>query len=163
MAEDSFDRLYREGTQLLHQGQPAKALPLLEKAHRLVPDHVDAGINLSGAYILTKRFKRAVAMLESMREFAADNPMVWTNLGAAYLGNPILARDEDQRKAIKAFKRALEINPIAPNVAYNIGLIYRDRVEYDDAKYWFERALKANPDDQHARQILEKLRGNDED
>lgn len=163
MVDDSFDRLYREGSQLLQQGQPAEALPLLEKAHKLVPNHVDAGINLGAAYILTKRFKRAVEVLEPMREFAADNPMFWTNLGAAYLGNPVLARDEDQQKAIKAFQYALDINPIAPNVAYNIGLIYRDRKEYDDAKYWFDRALKVDPDDQHARQILEKLRGLDKD
>lgn len=159
MVDDSFDRLYREGSQLLHQGQPAKALPLLEKAHKLAPEHIDAGINLAGVYILTKRFNRAIAILEPLRELAADNPMVWTNLGAAYLGNPVLARDEDQRKAIMAFKRALEINSLAPNVAYNIGLIYRDRDEYSEAKYWFEQALKANPDDQHARQILEKLGG----
>lgn len=158
MADDSFDRLYREGTQLLHEGRLAEALPLLEQAHKLDPDHVDAGLNLGGACILTQRFKRAVDVLEPMREIAAGNPVFWTNLGAAYLGNPVLASDEKQQKAIKTFKRALDINPKAPNVAYNIGLIYRDRKEYENARFWFERALVANPDDRHARQILEKLR-----
>jgi tetratricopeptide (TPR) repeat protein len=157
MVDDPFDNLYWEGTELLHRGQPDEALPLLERAHELEPDHVDAGLNLGGAYILTKRFKRAIDVLEPMREIAAGNPVFWTNLGAAYLGNPILARDEEQQKAIRAFKHALDINPNAPNVAYNLGLIYRDRKEYEAARYWFERALEANPADRHARQILEKL------
>lgn len=161
MPDDSFDRYYREGTQLLHEDKPAEALPLLEQAHKLDPDHIDTAINLAGAFILTQKFSRAVDVLEPLREIAADNPVLWTNLGAAYLGNPVLARDEEQEKAIEAFKHALEIDPKAPNVAYNIGLIYRDRKEFVDAIHWFERALKANPDDQHARQILKKLKGLD--
>lgn len=162
MADDSFDRLYREGTQLLHKDKPAEALPLLERAHKLDPGHVDAAINLAGAYILTKKFSRAVGVLEPLREIAADTPAFWTNLGAACLGNPILAQDEEQQKAIEAFKHAYELDPIAPNVAYNIGLIYRDRKEYVDAIHWFQQALKTNPDDQHARQLLNKLKGLDE-
>jgi len=71
--------------------------------------------------------------------------MVWTNLGAAYLGNPILAKDEDQQRAIAAFKQALKLNPTAPNVAYNLGLIHRDRQEKDEALYWFRQAVKTNP------------------
>lgn len=121
------------------------------------PDHFDAALNLSGAYILTKKFKQAVKILSS-HEQAPPNAMVWTNLGAAYLGNPILARDEEQLQAIAAFKQALAIDPIAPNVAYNIGLIYRDRREYALAISWFQRAVQANPNDQDARNLIEKLR-----
>lgn len=158
MDDKAFDPAYREGTLLLHQGKPGKALPLLEEAYRINPDNVDAALNLSGAYILTKKFKRAIEVLESICDVAGDNAMVWTNLGAAYLGNPILADKEDQLKAIAAFERALEINPVAPNVAYNIGLIYRDRKEFGAAKYWFGQAIKSNPNDRDAQRILEKLR-----
>ena len=97
-------------------------------------------------------------LLEQLRDQAPNNVMVWTNLGAAYLGNPILSRDDEQLQAIAAFKQALQIDPIAPNVAYNIGLIYRDRREYDLAINWFERALQANPNDQDAKNLIKKLR-----
>lgn len=156
--ELKFEALFRRGSELLHRGKAQEAVPILQKAHALKQGHFDTMLNLSGAYILTKKFKQAVTLLEQLREQEPNNVMVWTNLGAAYLGNPILSRDEEQLQAIAAFKQALQIDPIAPNVAYNIGLIYRDRREYDLAISWFERALQANPKDQDARNLMEKLR-----
>ncbi len=97
-------------------------------------------------------------MLEPLREFESDHVMLWTNLGAAYLGNPILALKEEQTKAIAAFERAIELNPIAPNVAYNLGLIYRDRRDFNEAIKWFERAVQANPNDKDAKMLIERLR-----
>ena len=160
-ADSKFKALFRRGTELLHQGKVQEAAALLEEAHSLKPEHFDASLNLSGAYILTKKFKQAVSLLEALREQTPDNAMVWTNLGAAYLGNPVLARDEDQLRAIAAFEQALLLNPIAPNVAYNIGLIYRDRRENEMAVAWFQRALQANPNDHDARNFIAKLRETD--
>lgn len=157
MEEADFDVNFIQGTRLLHSGRAAEALPLLEQAVLLKPGHTDATINLSGAYILAGRFKKALALLEPLSEREPDNAMVWTNLGAAYLGNPVLARDEEQRQAIAAFERALEIRPAAPSVAYNIGLIYRDRKETKKAISWFRHAIRDNPQDQHARSMLDKL------
>ena len=153
-----FTALLRRGTELLHRGKVNEAVTVLEKAHTLVPDDFDVALNLSGAYILTKKFKKAAALLETLRDQEPENAMVWTNLGAAYLGNPILARDEEQLQAIAAFEQALTINPVAPNVAYNIGLIYRDRRDVDMAIAWFERAVKTNPKDEDARHLIEQLR-----
>ncbi|MCB9007651.1 MAG: tetratricopeptide repeat protein [Ardenticatenaceae bacterium] len=141
----------------MHRGKVNDAVTVLQKAHELQPEHFDAALNLSGAYILTKKFKQAAALLEKLREQAPNNAMVWTNLGAAYLGNPVLAREEEQLQAIAAFEQALAIDPVAPNVAYNIGLIYRDRREYDMAIAWFKRALQANPNDKDARDLIKKL------
>ncbi|MFQ5400725.1 MAG: tetratricopeptide repeat protein [Anaerolineae bacterium] len=157
-ADDGFEALFRQGTQLLHRGRVAEAAELLARAYELNPAHGDTAVNLSGAYILTKKFRQAVAILEALSEQEPDNPMVWTNLGAAYLGNPVLAKSEEQIRAIAAFERAIELNPAAPSVAYNIGLIYRDRQEREKAIFWFERAVKANPLDEDARRLLRRLR-----
>jgi tetratricopeptide (TPR) repeat protein len=46
-------------------------------------------------------------------------------------------------------------------VAYNLGLIYRDRKEYEVAKRWFSRALESNPKDRHAQMLLERLESDD--
>lgn len=153
----TFDEAFRSGTELLHAGETAAAVPLLERAHTLEPDHINVALNLSGAYILGGQFKKAVAILEPLSARAQDLAPVWTNLGAAYLGNPILARDEEQLRAIAAFERALEINPVAPSVAYNIGLIYRDRQEKEQAADWFRTAIQHNPNDEDARRILARL------
>lgn len=157
MDETDFESNFSEGTKLLHEGSVTNAVPYLERAVVLRPDNSDAVINLSGAYILTGRFKKALALLKPLSQLERNNPMVWTNLGAAYLGNPVLAKDEDQKQAIAAFETALRIRPAVPSVAYNIGLIYRDRNEIDEARKWFRQALKDNPNDQHARSMLDKL------
>ncbi len=151
-----FDWL-RRGTEALHRGDIAKATRFLERAHQMEPDNQDAALNLGGAYILAKKFAQAVAVLEPLSEQVPHNPMVWTNLGAAYLGNPILAKEAEQLRAIAAFERAIELNPIAPNVAYNLGLVHLDRRENERALHWFQRAIQANPNDRDARRFVEQL------
>jgi tetratricopeptide (TPR) repeat protein len=89
--------------------------------------------------------------------------MIWINLGAAYLGNPILATAEQQTQAIGAFEAALELNPAAPNVNYNLGLIYVDREESDLAMSAFRRAIQINPLDRDARAWLRKLEAGQRD
>ena len=158
MDDQAFHQELNRGARLLAQGKAGKAQQLLERLYPLRPDHAAVAINLGGAYILGGQFKRAVPILESLAEREPDNAMVWTNLGAAYLGNPVLATTEEQDKAIAAFERALECDPAAPQVAYNIGLIYRDRGDRDRAIHWLTRALQANPLDSDARHILERLR-----
>lgn len=154
---DEFQAAFVKGTKLLHKGKPADAVPLLERAYILRPQHLDTGINLAGAYILNKKFRKAVRVLQPLSEQYPESPMLWTNLGAALLGNPVLAGDEQQMNAIEAFERALALDPVAPSVAYNIGLIYRDRGETSKAIEWFEKALQHNPRDKHARNIISNL------
>jgi tetratricopeptide (TPR) repeat protein len=79
-------------------------------------------------------------------------------LGAAYLGNPVLATQEQQLRAIKAFETALELDPVAPSVDYNLGLIFVDRKEHDLAMSAFQRAIEVNPFDRDARAWLRKLK-----
>ena len=147
----------------MHNGQVTESLPYLEKAYSIKPDHLDCVINLSGAYILSKKFRKAVSLLEPISTKGAGNPMVWINLGAAYLGNPVLAGDREQKLAISTFEKALEIDPAAPSVAYNIGLIYRDRKDNDLANYWFNEAVKQNPMDKDARRILKRINTENQD
>jgi tetratricopeptide (TPR) repeat protein len=152
-----FEAVFRQGTTLLHQGLAKESVSYLEKASALQPDDMDVAINLGGAYIMTKKFNKAVAILEPVSRQMPDHSKVWINLGAAYLGNPVLARDVEQGKAIFAFERALEIDPVAPSVAYNIGLIYRDRRETDKAIHWFHQAVRHDPSDKDALSILRRL------
>lgn len=157
MDEETFLRELNKGARLLSEKRIGPAQEILERLHELRPDHAAVAINLGGVYILSGQFKRAVPVLEAVAESEPHNPMAWTNLAAAYLGNPVLATLEQQDRAIAAFERALECDPATPNVAYNIGLIYRDRDDRDRAIYWFTRALQADPLDRDARRILERL------
>lgn len=154
---EQIKNIVRRGTTLLQRGRHYQAADVLERAYKYDPDNFDAALNLSAAYIQGKKFKDAIPILEQLAARESTNPMVYTNLGAAYLGNPVLAKDDAQRKAIRAFERALMFDPTAPNVAYNIGLIYRDRRQWGVAIKWFKRAVEHNPHDKDARYWIDQI------
>jgi tetratricopeptide (TPR) repeat protein len=149
--------LLSHGARLLGQNRPGEAAARLERAAALLPDDPDVAINLGGAYVLQGRYNKAVTVLERASQTNPDNAMVWTNLAAAYLGNLNLSGPQQQSKAIAAYERALQADPMAPNVHYNLGLIYNDRKDWLQAKTCFLLALQANPGDADARQWLARL------
>ena len=150
-------RLINEGARLLAQRKAKEAAPLLEKAFYLDPESLEVKINLGGAYILLGRFQDAIPILEEAARQAPDNAMVWTNLAAAYLGHLDHSTPEQQDAAIAAFKRALEADSRAPNVDYNLGLIYLKRGDLTTALAHFQRALEVNPDDKDAAYYVKTL------
>ena len=153
----SVDELVREGVILLQRGRHKQALEPLQEVLNREPNNFDATLNLSAALILDKKYKVAIPLLEKLIKVDPENAMIWTNLGACYLGNPVLADDAAQHKAVDAFVHALDIDPAAPNVAYNIGLIHKDRNELDVALKWFQLAAKTNPQDQDALYWIQKI------
>ena len=161
--ENRFMALLQAGTEALHRGRVEDAIHRLDLAHQLQPDNPDAAHNLSSAYILRGRFSKALPLLQKLVADHPDNANFWLNLGAAHLGNPVLATDEQQQQAIAAFQHALSLNPAIPNAAYNIGLIYRDRDDKVQALHWFQKAIQTNPNDQHAHNILRKLQQDEEE
>ena len=156
-AREEALRLLNLGANLLAEGQVTDALECLQQAYRLDAASVPVCINLGGAYVMCGRHKKAIPILEAARDAEPGNAMIWINLGAAYLGNPILATSEQQARAIEAFEKALQINPAAPNVHYNLGLVFVDLGDRDLAVAAFRRAVEVNPCDRHARQWLGKL------
>lgn len=152
-------RLLNRGAELLEEGKAQEAIGLLEQALQSDSESVPALINLGGAYIMAGRHQEAVPLLEAARDREPENAMIWINLGAAYLGNPVLASGEEQMQAIRAFEAALELNPTAPNVHYNLGLIFVERREQELATAAFRRAVQVNPFDRDARNWLRRLEG----
>jgi tetratricopeptide (TPR) repeat protein len=156
-SQERARRLLNQGADLLSKGKAQEAIPHLERAFQLDAESVPTLINLGGAYIMTGQHHRAVPILEAARDAEPHNAMVWINLGAAYLGNPVLATREQQELAIVTFEKALEFNPAAPSVHYNLGLIFVERGDADLAEAAFRQAIKVNPFDRDARFWLGKL------
>ena len=157
MDELEFNRLLNESAQLLRQNRPedaeAKLLPLYDAS----PEHADVLINLSGAYILQRKWDKAVRLLDKGAKAHPNNAMLWMNLGAAQLGRLETAGPKQQDRAIAAYQRALQANPETPNAHYHLGLIYKERGELIRAAAFFQRALEVDPADQDARYWLDKL------
>ncbi len=143
---------------LLHQNRPGEAVQKLLPVYKAMPDNVDVAINLGGAYILQRKWRKAIDVLEAASKLHPENAMVWTNLAAAYLGRLETSGPQHQKRAIAAYKRALEIDPKAPNVNYHLGLIYADGKKLAIAHDHFQRALEVNPMDRDAKRWLNRLK-----
>ena len=150
-------RLLNEGAELLRQRRPKEAADQLDRAWQLDPTLIEVAINLGGAYVMQGRHAEAVAVLEEASRAEPDNVMIWINLAAAYLGPLETSGEEGQLKAIAAFERALALDPDAPSVNYNLGLIYKQRGEVQRAAAHFWRALDVDPSDGDARVRLRQL------
>jgi len=157
MDELEFKRALNESALLLSQNRADEAeerlLPLYEEA----ADHPDVLINLSGAYILQRKWEKAVNLLNKGTKVHPNNAMLWMNLGAAQLGRLETAGPQQQEKAIAAYQRALQANPETPNAHYHLGLIYKERGELIRATAFFQRALEVDPADRDARFWLDRL------
>jgi tetratricopeptide (TPR) repeat protein len=154
---DEFQRALNEGAWLLRQNKPEEALERLLPLYDIAPANPEVAINVGGAYILGHKWNKAVRVLSRAAELHPDNVMVWTNLGAAHLGRLELAGPQQQERSIRAYERALAIDPKAPNVHYILGLIYKDRQEFNRATAFFQRALEVNPADGDAQYWIDWL------
>ena len=146
-----------DSAKLLQQNLPEEAATLLEPYHQQTPTHPDLAINLGGAYILQQKWDRAVRVLSKAADANPENVMLWVNLGAAHLGNLQTAGPKQQERAIRAYERALTIDPTTPNVHYHLGLIYKARGEFNRATAFFQRALEVQPADRDARYWIDQL------
>ena len=151
-------RLLSEGAKLLQSQRPAEALPPLERAHELLPDDPDIAITLGGAMVMNNKWNKAVTFLEEAVADHPDNARLWLNLAAAYLGRLEFSSRKRQDQAIAAYERAIELDPVAPSAQYNIGLIYAEQKDWEQAAHWFQAAIRANPADQDSAYWLKKAR-----
>jgi tetratricopeptide (TPR) repeat protein len=156
-ARDRARQLLNQGAELLRQRRPVEAADQLSRAWELDPTLIEIAINLGGAYVMQGQYADAVSVLEEASRIEPDNVMLWINLAAAYLGPLEISDEEDQFKAITAFERALALDPEAPSVNYNLGLIYKQRGESERAAAHFWRALEVDPSDSDARTRLRQL------
>lgn len=154
---EEFNRALAEGAWLLRTNQPAAAVDKLLPLYEQAPSNPDVAINLGGAYILLAKWNKAVRVLSKAAELHPDNAMLWSNLGAAYLGRLELAGPAQQQRAIRAYTRALEVDPAARNVNYHLGLIYKSRGDLAEAIVCFERELALNPADKDAQYWIDRL------
>lgn len=158
LSAGDVQRLVADGARLLAARRPGEAAAVLARAWEVDSHNAAAAINLGGAYILQGKHERAVPVLEAASRLEPDNPMVWTNLAAAYLGKLPFATTERQDRAISAFERALALDPRSPHVSYNLGLIYLERNDLSNALRCFDDALAVDPNDRDARRWQDKIR-----
>ncbi len=142
---------------MLQHNRPAEAVEKLTPLYERWPTHPDVAINLGGAYILLRKWNRAVRVLRHAAESHPENAMLWANLAAAELGRLETAGPQQMAQALAAYEQALIADPQVPNVHYHMALIYKEQGALHQATASFQLALVVNPADHDARYWLERL------
>ncbi len=150
--------LLNQGVRLLNARRYGEATAKLEAALDLLPDDPDIMMTLGGALILAGKWNKAERFMKQAVAKHPENARMWLNLAAAILGRLQVSPRSRQDKAIEAYKRAIELDPVAPSAHYNVGLIYAERKDWQQAIDWFEAAVRANPQDADARSWLRRAR-----
>lgn len=117
--------------------------------------------NMGLDYFQNKEFYKARDMLEKAVELDPENAEYYTFLGMCYA-----ASSEDYeanyQAALKAFRKAAELNPDDPRNFYYAGVIYMTLGKNDIAKKAFEKVLEINPEHAGARKKLRELEEEEE-
>lgn len=122
------------------RGQPARAVPLLETAHRLRPEDVTVRVNLAESLYRTGNALRArgLATLEAAR---ADR-----SLRLASLGGALAAEAEDHDAAIAFYRHVVGARPDDWSAWNNLGNALEATGQTEAAIDALRRALALAPD-----------------
>lgn len=142
IAEDSNDSEAAQlaGLSLYLSGNPAEAIPYLEKVQSWYPSaSVDASYILGVAYIQTKNYAKARAAFAKMFQVPPDS-------AAAYLFTArLLLRFDFGPVAEEYGKKAIELDPKLPLAHQLLGELYLYQSKIPEASAQFEQELIINP------------------
>jgi len=169
-AEDEL----RQGTALTRQGLFSEAIPHLLTARGRVANEYAAGFNLALCYVGSGEYKKAIPLLDDLRQHGHENTDVENLLAQAYVGNgqpnealaalekaaamspqnekvylfvsDACTEHQDYALALKVVTIGLRNLPQSPRLHYQRGMLLASLDEFDRAKEDFELVSKLAPE-----------------
>jgi tetratricopeptide (TPR) repeat protein len=145
------DHAYRQAGEFLQARNWVQAIPSLESALNICPEHENSLKWLGKAKIQTKDYAGAQVALEKLIEVRGQGAEAgdYMDLGKTY------AKLKDYRKARQAYVNAQKLSPNDCNVLFNLGVMHGAVKDYVRQVDVFEQAY--NTCDQYSERILPML------
>jgi len=135
---DSPETLYLLAQILTNESRSLDALDLLLRAHKIAPQNTDVIFLMAQISMGQNYYEDAIPLLQSGLQIAPRRPDLLAALGESYF----MAGKADQ--AVAEFKNLVEVDPSARSYSF-LGIAYRKRGRYDEAKQYFQEGLKLDP------------------
>jgi len=135
----SAEAVLAEAAALLDSGAAAEALPLLQRARALHPDHQGVALRLADALQLAGRLPEAVRAYQAALRLEPDSVEGWYGLGCARLELKAYGA------AAAAFGRTIERAPFFGAAQYNLAKAVFQLGRVETAIELFERAAALDP------------------
>jgi len=132
-------------TLLADKGKIADAIQVMEAGFKYNKDSFILHYELCPMYLKINNPSMAIIHAQESIRIKPDNSGALYNLGLAYGAQGQLDRD-----AIKAFKRAIDINPDIPEYYYDMGVAYFNISDYKNALKCYEKTIELDNDDASA-------------
>jgi tetratricopeptide (TPR) repeat protein len=132
-------RLLAQAGEHLERRDVARAMPLVEGARALEPNHPEVLRLWSVAQTLAGKPVEAIAALRRAIDTRPDDALLHNNLGSA------LRASGDMEGAVAAFRRATELAPTLAAAWYNLGRTLKSLALSDEAGTALERAVSLAP------------------
>ena len=169
--ETSGDRFYQKGLKYHRRGMLDEAIRMYQEVLRLSPEHFDANLNLASAYIVKSEFSKARPILQGLKDEDHENSDVLLNLAIAEIGlknckHGIFYLDMAEKHtelsqfvilfhrgvawsrlgkledALFCYKKAEALEPMDPDLIFNMALSYDKMQDYDNALRYYALVLE---------------------
>jgi len=105
-------------------------------------------IQRAHALVVGRDPKRALALVEPLREHHADDPVLNKMLGMAYFSLG------EREEATRMLERVIAARPDDFSAYLNLGFVYEQSQAFEDAERFSQRAVELNPESVEARMQL---------
>ena len=132
----------------------AKAYEEIGRVYKLMGDLAKAEEFMHQAaeiYMDTDKLGPAEDILNEILESGTDSLNVFNTLGVLY------RKKGDTAVALAQYKKALKVHPEEPYIYYNIGRLYLDMKQTEQAKDYFRQALEKDPGFDEAKQVIKAI------
>ncbi len=127
----------------------------LPKRTDLLPRRMELNFKLAGLYHAKKAYDQSIQRLQHGREIALLlNDTVWLAAFWAKLGLVYLDL-EQPRRAVRACRKAVRLNPNEPGLWSNLGHFYHVEDRFSDAIIAYKHAIQLDPQSSPANSALE--------
>lgn len=148
LAPNDPDLLLKSGVYKLTSGDTEQAIKLLQRCTKVNPNDGDAHYYLAQAYHLNGQDDLALPAIRQSLKVDPKNPSVWQKYGELLCGTG------DCAGGLHWLVQAQQADPTLPRLDYDIAAANFQLMEIPGAAEYAARAVKTNPDDLKALQLL---------
>ncbi|HEX8749461.1 MAG TPA: tetratricopeptide repeat protein [Pyrinomonadaceae bacterium] len=155
---DNFEAQKAAGEMFYRIQRFDQAVDYWLKANKLKPDDYETIVNLGNAYFETGKYELAEQWYTSALTKNAKDVNVRTDLGTTFMART----PPDFDRAIKEYRRSLELNPEHEQSLHNIVIAYTKKGQAKEAQEMIARLEKVNPNNAdlpRMRSQLQELSG----
>ena len=102
-------------------------------------------------YMDTDKLESAEELLNELLDAGSNSLNVFNTLGVLH------RKKGNVDQALRQYKKALKVHPDEPYIYYNIGRLYLDRKDIDQAKTYFQTALDKDHGFDEAKQVIKAI------